>query len=102
MRRLTLTAVLFLACLLPLAAQRVPPAMLVTIEGKRRPITLSAVRTEVRIIGRLAETRMTMTFGNPHGRPLEGELCVPLPADSTVRPDHEIADLSDLAALLAD
>ena len=26
----------------------------------------------------------------------------PLPADSTVRPDHEIADLSDLAALLAD
>lgn len=42
------------------------------------------VSVESRIVGALAETTMTLTFGNPHSRVLAGDLYVPLPANATV------------------
>ncbi|MBT9560304.1 MAG: hypothetical protein IV100_30035, partial [Myxococcales bacterium] len=43
-----------------------------------------AVDVQVRIVGQLAETRMTLTFGNPHARALAGDLYLPLPEQATV------------------
>ena len=67
-------------------AQNAAPVMLVRPKpGKPLgPITLAAVETKVRIIGRVAETSTTMTFHNPHNRILEGELYFPLPQGATV------------------
>ncbi|NVN93018.1 MAG: DUF2135 domain-containing protein [Desulfuromonadales bacterium] len=42
-------------------------------------LRLARIETSVRIHGRLAETRMTMTFANPTGRNLAGDLYFPLP-----------------------
>ncbi|MDY0165077.1 MAG: VIT domain-containing protein [Thermoguttaceae bacterium] len=81
----------FLPCLLmvlftgPLAAQTVPPTLVVEVEeGKARPLGLSVWATEVRIFGYLAETTTTMTFRNPLDREMEGDLYFPLPAGATV------------------
>jgi Ca-activated chloride channel homolog len=76
-------ALLFL-CTAVNAQEAVPPAVLVQIDGKSEPIELTRVAAEVRILGALAETRMTMTFRNPHSRALEGELYFPLPEGSTI------------------
>ncbi|MDP6544520.1 MAG: VIT domain-containing protein [Phycisphaerae bacterium] len=76
--------VLFLAA--AAGAQNVVPVMLVRPKAGKplEPITLAAVDTKVRIIGRVAETSTTMTFHNPHNRVLEGELYFPLPQGATV------------------
>jgi hypothetical protein len=84
MRRLMVLLVLAVAAG-PLAAQTVPPALFVQ-DGEKKlvPLNLTAVRTEVRIHGYLAETKMTLTFGNPHNRALAGDLYFPLPEGATV------------------
>lgn len=51
---------------------------------KPQEIRLSRINTEVRIHGWTAETRMTMTFANPTGRNLAGDLYFPLPEGATV------------------
>jgi len=62
-----------------------PPALLVKgPDGKTKPIKLQKVKADVRILGHIAETSLTMTFYNPHNRNLEGDLYVPLPEGSTV------------------
>lgn len=62
------------------------PPVLVTTEGSEETLKLgvSRVDVEVRILGYLAETRMTMVFSNPFGRPLGGDLYFPLPEGATV------------------
>jgi tetratricopeptide (TPR) repeat protein len=60
------------------------PAMTVKVGDKSEPLKLAKVDATVRIFGYLAETRMTMTFANPHNRVLEGELNFPLPEGATV------------------
>jgi len=61
-----------------------PPVVVVEIDGKAKPIQIQSVATRVRILGAIAETRMTMTFRNPHARDLEGDLYFPLPEGATV------------------
>lgn len=63
-----------------------PPALFVPGERPESSERLGVKRVSVesRIVGSLAETTMTLTFGNPHGRVLAGDLYVPLPANATV------------------
>ena len=67
-----------------LAAQTVPPALMVKQNGVSTPLGLAALRTDVRIFGSVAETTMTMTFSNPTARAMEGDLYFPLPEGATI------------------
>jgi len=81
---LTLATVI---CIAPFAvAQERPPALLVQPPGQQssQPVQLQKLEIESRIHGFLAETALTMTFFNPHPRPLEGQLVFPLPDGATV------------------
>ncbi len=54
-----------------LHAQGVPPALFVKDgAGELEALGLAEVEVEVLIFGQLAETRMAMTFANPHERAL--------------------------------
>jgi Ca-activated chloride channel homolog len=83
---LSLAALLAVTVLtLPALAQEIRmPTLVVPAEEKAEPLKLSAVKTEVRILGYLAETKMTMTFFNPNHRVLAGDLYFPLPEGATV------------------
>ena len=63
-----------------------PPALMATVsEGQPpEPMQIARVDVESTIVGFLARTTTTLTFRNPHPRPLEGELVFPLPAGATV------------------
>jgi len=67
-----------------LAAQTVPPALMVKGKDKSEPLGLSKLDIDVRIFGYVAETSTTMTFYNPSDRVLEGDLYFPLPEGTTV------------------
>jgi Ca-activated chloride channel homolog len=60
-----------------------PPPTITVSEGDAK-ISLTTLNIEARVVGHLAETSMTMTFHNPTGRVLAGDLVFPLPAGSTV------------------
>jgi len=66
------------------AAQDRSPALVVTENNRLAPLTISKADVEVRIVGFVAETRMTLVFHNPHGRALAGDLYFPLPPGATV------------------
>ena len=88
------TRQLFVVCVASLtcgylAAQERPPALVVQVPNAKgqpeyRAITLQKVEAAVRIVGFVAETRLTMTFMNPLDRQLEGELYFPIPAGATI------------------
>ena len=88
----SVAAILFLALVSSAAlAQRAappsdlpPPALMVKTGDASEPLALTKVAIDARIIGHLAETRVTMTFSNPHGRALAGDLYFPLPAGAIV------------------
>lgn len=61
-----------------------PPGLFIEQGDSREPLSIAAVDVDTRVVGHLAETRMTLTFANPHPRPLGGELVFPLPEGSTV------------------
>lgn len=61
---------------------RRPPALFVEGTSQRLGVTRVAIATS--IVGNLAETKMTLTFGNTTGRVMAGDLYVPLPAEATV------------------
>ncbi len=61
-----------------------PPVLVSQIDDKAQPLKLARVGIEVRILGRITETKMTMTFFNPQGRALAGDLYFPLPEGATV------------------
>ena len=66
---------------------RRPPPVLFIQPNPQQPqqkITAKTVDVQVSIVGRLAETRMTLTFGNPNARAMAGDLYVPLPEHATV------------------
>lgn len=84
MRRLVL-ALLSCALALPALAQDAPPpALLVKTDEISKPLILKRVEAQARIHGNVAETRLTLTFGNPLDRVLAGDLYVPLPEGATV------------------
>jgi Ca-activated chloride channel homolog len=76
--------VLWSALVSMLAAQTVPPVLMVQQDGRSTPLGLAKLRTEVRIFGSVAETTTTMTFTNPTHRAMEGDLYFPLPEGATI------------------
>jgi len=70
-----------------LASVRRPAPVIIIQPDPDKPgqkVGPKTVDIAVRIVGRLAETRMTLTFGNPHGRAMAGDLYLPLPERATV------------------
>ncbi|HUT32333.1 MAG TPA: VIT domain-containing protein [Planctomycetota bacterium] len=68
-------------------AESVAPALVVRVRPdapKPEALRITKLAVEARIFGFIAETKMTMTFFNPHERVLEGDLYFPLPEGSTV------------------
>jgi Ca-activated chloride channel family protein len=67
------------------AAQSMEPTLLAT-DSVGRPTQMQLTRLEIdtRIVGALAETRMTMTFHNPDGSVHQGDLSFPVPDGATV------------------
>src|SRR5438067_2132144 len=63
-----------------------PPVILVRPDPSKpsEPLQVSALNLHVIVNGPLAQVTQTMTFHNPNGRPLEGELVFPLPEGATV------------------
>ncbi len=84
MRRLILGLLSILLALPATAQDRPPPALLVKTDDTSKPLLLKRVAAEARIHGNVAETRLTLTFGNPLDRVLAGDLYVPLPEGATV------------------
>ncbi len=68
------------------AVERRPPPILVVDQDTDHPVRLGVQRVEVeaRIVGRIAETRMTLTFANTDGRVRAGDLYLPLPRGATI------------------
>ena len=81
--RASLLVLFILAAAGALAAQTVGPALVVR-EGDVGSLRLARVEVEARILGSLSETKMTLTFANPSGRELEGDLYFPLPEGAAV------------------
>ena len=75
---------LVLAITWPGLAQQWTPTLLVPHDGKIEPLDLARLAIEVRIVGCVAETSVTMTFSNPNPRVAEGDLLFPLPDGATV------------------
>ncbi|MCX6556764.1 MAG: VIT domain-containing protein [Candidatus Aminicenantes bacterium] len=67
-----------------IAAQGAVPALVSIDNDKPEPLFLAGLAVDVRILGVVAETRMTMTFSNPYDRQLAGDLYFPLPEGATV------------------
>ncbi len=68
-------------------AESVAPALVVRVRPdapKPEALRITKLVVEARIFGFIAETKMTMTFFNPHERVLEGDLYFPLGEGSTV------------------
>jgi Ca-activated chloride channel homolog len=63
---------------------RRPPALVFETDGKLQPLAIRSVQIRARIIGRVAETSMTLVFSNPNARALAGDLYFPLPEGATV------------------
>jgi Ca-activated chloride channel homolog len=61
-----------------------PPSGVTSRQKQAEELRLARVNTTVRIHGWLAETAMTMTFSNPTGRNLAGDLYFPLPEGATL------------------
>ncbi len=84
MRRLVLALLSCILALPALAQDTPPPALLVKTGEVSKPLLLTRVEAQARIHGNVAETRLTLTFGNPLDRVLGGDLYVPLPEGATV------------------
>jgi len=77
-------AAALLVCLSLASAQERPPALVVTESNRPVALAISKAEVEVRIIGFVAETRMTLVFHNDQNRALAGDLYFPLPPGATV------------------
>ncbi len=83
-RKLMISILVFLFCA-PVLAQRLPPpALMIREDDRSKPLEISKVDVDVRIVGQIAETRMTLTFYNPQSRNMAGDLFFPLPEGATV------------------
>jgi Ca-activated chloride channel family protein len=63
-----------------------PPPLMVAVDegGLASRLGVTRVSVVARVVGHLAETRMTLTFGNTYPRALAADLYVPLPPEATV------------------
>jgi hypothetical protein len=55
------------------------PTLMAKVGARHQALVLKDLDVEVRIHGSLVQTKMTMTFFNPHDRILEGQFLFPLP-----------------------
>jgi tetratricopeptide (TPR) repeat protein len=62
----------------PPIAMLPPPPLLRITDAQAQPVRLAAMKVDVRVVGRLARSTVELTFQNPNGRILEGELQFPL------------------------
>lgn len=60
------------------------PTMVIAGEASRPTLAVTRADVDVRVVGHLAETRLTLTFANPRRRAVAGDLTVPLPEGATV------------------
>lgn len=60
------------------------PALVVRVQERSQPLAITRVEAQARILGFLAETRLTITFHNPNPLVLAGDLDFPLPEGATV------------------
>jgi len=84
MKHLLLTLLAIMVCATSAVGQTVAPIRLAIGESVEKPIVIRNVESKVVVEGMLAETRLTMTFFNPNGRRLAGDLTFPLPEGATV------------------
>jgi Ca-activated chloride channel homolog len=83
-RKLMVSILVFLFSAPALAQRLPPPALMIQDNDRSKPLEMSEVDVDVRIVGQIAETRMTMTFYNPQSRNMAGDLFFPLPEGATV------------------
>jgi tetratricopeptide (TPR) repeat protein len=67
-----------------LEIKELTPDLCVEVNGKKKALKMVKLDVDIKIIGKIAQTRQSMRFYNPHGRILEGEFAFPLPEGSTV------------------
>ncbi|HNW36606.1 MAG TPA: VIT domain-containing protein, partial [Candidatus Ozemobacteraceae bacterium] len=84
MKKLLLILLLITVFVPSVLAQTLTPVRLAVGDGAEKAIVLRRVDAKVVVEGILAETRLTMTFFNPNGRRLAGDLTFPLPEGATV------------------
>jgi len=69
-------------------AQTLEPVLVVKVKKQDKELSqrldLATLKVEARVLGFIAETWMSMSFRNPYGRVLAGDLYFPLPEGSTV------------------
>lgn len=82
-----LSLIMLLSAIL-LSAQQVPPIIIVRPNRgnpkKIEKLTISEIKTKVKIHGYLAETETTLIVYNPNSRNMEGDFYFPLPEGATV------------------
>lgn len=77
---LMVTSLIFCSLLTGQSGPRLPQPQISAMNGNKPiPIQVTSAKVDVTIHGFIAETRMTLTFYNPHSRTLEGEFTFPLP-----------------------
>ncbi len=82
MRRPALVVVCLFAVVTGYA--QISPKLVADVNKSKNALVLRKLEVEVRVIGLIAETEMTMTFYNPHNRTLSGQLYFPVPAGAAV------------------
>lgn len=84
-RRPAWFAVVLLVAVLPVAKpQNLPPLLMAEDNQRSTPLGITQADIDVRLLGFIAETCMTLTFRNDLPRPLAGDFYFPLPVGATV------------------
>jgi Ca-activated chloride channel homolog len=85
MRTATVAILLVLALGVQALAQNAGPALVSTdTNGAAAHLRLAKVDIDVRVLGSLADTTMTLVFANPEDRQREGDLYFPVPEGASV------------------
>ncbi len=81
MKRALCLAFVALGLICPALAQQAPQ---IRVEKAEKPVALRRAEISLSVVGPLASATETLTFSNPNGRALEGELLLPLPEGATL------------------
>ncbi len=84
MKRALCLAFVALGLLSPALAQEAPRPPRIVVDKAEKPVTLRRAEISLSVVGPLASATETLTFSNPNGRVLEGELLLPLPEGATL------------------
>lgn len=84
MKKLLAIAAIPLATATGWAQQLTPSMQVAELYGKEKPVQISDIRIDIKVVGSLAVTTVDLTFFNPNQRELEGELQFPLAEGQSV------------------